>query len=587
MEGLSEDKDTAAGSEDDLVDRVYLFLKDNAYPKQSSVSLKRQIRLRWYFASRKSYSFVSRVPGLGRSPEGVGVYMEVAGLVAHLVKVMEQVVKVTALSGLSPSAQWSVVGLSPASRVPTYTAMKPPLAPNAHMHIHDLDEHVEDQRMFDCVNVLLKMQNTNGGYASYKTKRGGAILEILNPCFRDCLSRALKYVLSIQKPDGSWEGVLSSPLTTGAGVCTSLMAPGLDWRHRAVWGGGLIWGADYTCEECCVSFKCHYALERHKNTRSHCMFVLALKQPEVSKPSLQPDSALDTDDGITQTGISVPSLKAIRSFKLPGLDLPKRHVSSQGNPFYCQSVVSTLQLCMANPKIASSLTRYPVQTEGAVFAIAYAKSYNRHLKEQWKSVCQNFIDSVKVHFPNLLRRPKMHLILHLIECLEQYGPTSAFSAERCESFNSDVRAQNIHSNRQAPSRDIGKHFAVLEHIRHIIDGGRYGQESVGALTVSVPGMEKCTLFGLAQHDPPYVLSFHHVQLNDKVTTECRVTIATHGENCWKLLDVEPFHGFVVSDYIALFCVNRLTLLDIKTPVRLVLSFTGMKSCDLDACGYVS
>ena len=91
-------------------------------------------------------------------------------------------------------------------------------------------------------------------------------------------------------------------------------------------------------------------------------------------------------------------------------------------------------------------------------------------------------------------------------------------------------------------------------------------------------MEKCTLFGLAQHDPPYVLSFHHVQLNDKVTTECRgivaqsfqlvhtgdyvvkasitVTIATHGENCWKLLDVEPFHGFVVSDYIALFCVNR-------------------------------
>eukprot|EP00731_Ephydatia_muelleri_P013349 Em0007g659a len=111
-----------------------------------------------------------------------------------------------------------------------------------------------------------------------------------------------------------------------------------------------------------------------------------------------------------------------------------------------------------------------------VFAIAYAKSYNRHLKEQWKSVCQNFIDSVKVHFPNLLRRPKMHLILHLIECLEQYGPTSAFSAERCESFNSDVRAQNIYSNRQAPSRDIGKHFAVLEHVRHIIDGGRYGQE---------------------------------------------------------------------------------------------------------------
>eukprot|EP00731_Ephydatia_muelleri_P037498 Em0488g2a len=38
MEGLSEDKDTAAGSEDDLVDRVYLYLKDNAYPMQSSAT---------------------------------------------------------------------------------------------------------------------------------------------------------------------------------------------------------------------------------------------------------------------------------------------------------------------------------------------------------------------------------------------------------------------------------------------------------------------------------------------------------------------------------------------------------------------
>ena len=28
---------------------------------------------------------------------------------------------------------------------------------------------------------LLNMQNTNGGYASYETKRGGALLEILNP----------------------------------------------------------------------------------------------------------------------------------------------------------------------------------------------------------------------------------------------------------------------------------------------------------------------------------------------------------------------------------------------------------------------
>eukprot|EP00731_Ephydatia_muelleri_P016363 Em0009g787a len=46
------------------------------------------------------------------------------------------------------------------------------------------------------------------------------------------------------------------------------------------------------------------------------------------------------------------------------------------------------------------------------------------------------------------------------------GPCSAFSAERCESFNATVRAQNIFSNCLAPSRDICNHFAVQQHLRY-------------------------------------------------------------------------------------------------------------------------
>ena len=41
----------------------------------------------------------------------------------------------------------------------------------------------------------------------------------------------------------------------------------------------------------------------------------------------------------------------------------------------------------------------------------------------------------------------------------------------CESFNASVRAQNINSNRLAPSRDISRHFAVQQHICHICDIG--------------------------------------------------------------------------------------------------------------------
>ena len=113
------------------------------------------------------------------------------------------------------------------------------------------------------------MQNSNGGYSSYETKRAGSIMEKINPAevfgdimvdytyvectsaamqslkhfaeqfpdhrtqeirlsillgssilllfaslklyvsfldCRDCLLKGLTYVLSIQKPDGSWEG---------------------------------------------------------------------------------------------------------------------------------------------------------------------------------------------------------------------------------------------------------------------------------------------------------------------------------------------------------------------------------------------
>ena len=44
---------------------------------------------------------------------------------------------------------------------------------------------------------------------------------------------------------------------------------------------------------------------------------------------------------------------------------------------------------------------------------------------------------------------------------------------RCESFNSSVRLQNIYGNKQAPSRDIANHFAIVEHLRYICGGGLF------------------------------------------------------------------------------------------------------------------
>ncbi|KAB0398983.1 hypothetical protein E2I00_013221, partial [Balaenoptera physalus] len=42
-------------------------------------------------------------------------------------------------------------------------------------------KHVPRERLFDAVAVLLSMRNPDGGFATYETKRGGHLLELLNP----------------------------------------------------------------------------------------------------------------------------------------------------------------------------------------------------------------------------------------------------------------------------------------------------------------------------------------------------------------------------------------------------------------------
>lgn len=102
---------------------------------------------------------------------------------------------------------------------------------------------IPSYRIFDAVNVLLSMQNSDGGFASYEKRRGPTFLEYLNPSevfgeimvdysytecssavvqaltqfsrtFPDhrsaeiskCIKKAVSYIRSQQKSDGSWFG---------------------------------------------------------------------------------------------------------------------------------------------------------------------------------------------------------------------------------------------------------------------------------------------------------------------------------------------------------------------------------------------
>lgn len=111
---------------------------------------------------------------------------------------------------------------------------------------------ISDDRLFDTVNVLLSMQNTDGGFATYEKARGSSLLEIINPAevfanimidysyvectsavlqglsafkkfhpthrraeIEECLHRGLQFIRSIQRPDGSWYGCWGVCFTYG------------------------------------------------------------------------------------------------------------------------------------------------------------------------------------------------------------------------------------------------------------------------------------------------------------------------------------------------------------------------------------
>ncbi|XP_069841294.1 lanosterol synthase [Dendropsophus ebraccatus] len=106
-----------------------------------------------------------------------------------------------------------------------------------------LSEHIPRNRLQDAVDVLLSMKNSDGGFATYETKRGGRLLELLNPSevfgdimidytyvectsavmqalkhyqawdpdyraddIRETLQDGLEYCRRVQRKDGSWEG---------------------------------------------------------------------------------------------------------------------------------------------------------------------------------------------------------------------------------------------------------------------------------------------------------------------------------------------------------------------------------------------
>ncbi|XP_061774357.1 lanosterol synthase isoform X3 [Nerophis ophidion] len=180
------------------------------------------------------------------------------------------------------------------------------------------------ERLYNAVNVLLSMKNSDGGFATYETKRGGRLLERLNPSevfgdimidytYVECTSAVLQalrhfqkvhpehraeeisntlregldYCRKVQRPDGSWEGSWGVCFTYGTwfglealacmdhvyrdsgDVCAEVQGACRFLLDRQMSDGG--WGEDFeSCERRC------YVQSRSAQIHNTCWALLGL-----------------------------------------------------------------------------------------------------------------------------------------------------------------------------------------------------------------------------------------------------------------------------------------------------------------------
>jgi lanosterol synthase len=128
---------------------------------------------------------------------------------------------------------------------------------------------ISQERLQDCVDTILEMQNLDGGFGSYEKARGSSLMELLNPAeifdrimveysypecstavltslslfrksypsyrahdIQEAINRVVKYICSAQYPNGSWYGSWGICFTYGTFFALeSLSCVGQTWQN--------------------------------------------------------------------------------------------------------------------------------------------------------------------------------------------------------------------------------------------------------------------------------------------------------------------------------------------------------------------
>ena len=76
------------------------------------------------------------------------------------------------------------------------------------------------------------------------------------------------------------------------------------------------------------------------------------------------------------------------------------------------------------------VTHVLVHVLSQVFWIAYSNLIAKNDIEHHIEVCRKFLEAAAPYMPEFSKRLKVHLILHLVDCIADFGPATCFSTER-------------------------------------------------------------------------------------------------------------------------------------------------------------
>lgn len=65
-----------------------------------------------------------------------------------------------------------------------------------------------------------------------------------------------------------------------------------------------------------------------------------------------------------------------------------------------------------------------------VFKITYCDLCVESKEKDYQKVCEELVNTIKRNFPDLSKKLKIHLFLHLTDSMMEFGPTSSFNTER-------------------------------------------------------------------------------------------------------------------------------------------------------------